>query len=307
MNLHKICSALANDATSNPSEPLPRVELYWYDRIARWLTQRVPRLVARTVIRIHRLFVGDRLTAIQVWNFRMAVNPQDNCGHHLFYYGEYEPQQVELWRQLLDRGREAIVLDIGANIGYYSLLAAAHANVSLVLSFEPNPLVLPTLRHNAALNPCLAGKITIMDVAVGDTNGTVRFHRNYEAHNLGLGSIRAQTADNVTVEVPIVRLDSFLKARGVDRVDLIKIDVEGAEHLVVSGLVGWWEDHPRPTMVIEVHPAFLNDFASSVPALFATLTTAGYRLRSLRQDGELETASSTFKAICWVVAEPNGN
>jgi hypothetical protein len=41
--------------------------------------------------------------------------------------------------------------------------------------------------------------------------------------------------------------------------------------------------------------------------LFATLTTAGYRLRSLRQDGELETASSTFKAICWVVAEPNGN
>ena len=296
---------MADGATWLPTEPPPRVELLWYDKIARWLTHRVPRLVAQMIIRIHRLFVSDRLTPIQATTFRIAVSPQDNCGHHLFYYGAYEPLQVELWSQLLDRAREATVLDIGANIGYYSLLAAARSTVNRVLSFEPNPLVLPTLRYNVALNPSLADKITVAEVAVGDANGTTQFHRNYQPHNLGLGSMRVQTADPFTVEVAVTRLDSYLPSHGVDRVDLIKIDVEGAEHLVISGLEGWWAIHPRPTIVIEVHPKLLPDFGSTVCALFATLTGAGYRLRRLRPDGELEVVPPHLNAISWVLAEPD--
>jgi hypothetical protein len=88
-------------------------------------------------------------------------------------------------------------------------------------------------------------------------------------------------------------------------VDLIKIDVEGAEHLVISGLEGWWATHSRPTIVVEVHPPLLPGFASSVPALFGTLTRAGYRLRRLLDDGELETAPDDLNGITWILAEPD--
>ena len=286
-------------------EPQPRVELLWYDSIARWLTLRAPSLFVRAIVRIHRLLVRDRLTPVQATDFQLAVSPQDNLGHNLFYYGTYEPTQVDLWKRLLGRGREMVVLDVGANVGYYSLLAAASANVSRVVSFEPNPLVLPTLRYNVALNAKLRNKVSIAEAAVGDAVGTVRFYRNFSSHNFGLGSMRVQTADSFSIDVPVVRLDTYLTSQGVDRVDLIKIDVEGAEHMVTSGLRGWWAAHPLPIIVVEVHPILLSDFGSGVSELFATLVGAGYVLRRLRADGQLEPASANFKAISWVLAEPS--
>jgi len=85
-----------------------------------------------------------------------------------------------------------------------------------------------------------------------------------------------------TVEAPIVRLASYLAVRRVDRVDLIRIDVEGAEHPVIAGFAESWTFHPRPVMVIEVHPASLM-FGSSADTLFATLRGAGCGLQRLRE------------------------
>jgi FkbM family methyltransferase len=282
-----------------------RVDSLWYDAIVRWLTHRAPRVVARALVRAHRLLVRDRLTPIDADTFRIAVSPQDNIGHHLFYYGTYEPEQVALWKQLLASGRDIVVLDVGANIGYYSLIAATHPNVKRVIGFEPNELVLPALRYNVGLNPGAAAKLSIAEVAVGDANGVVKFYRNRESHNFGLGSMRAQGRDPVTVEVPLVRLDSFLPSQGLDHVDLIKIDVEGAEAAVITGLREWWAQHRRPTIAVEVHPGLLPDFGSSVRALFGTLASAGYRLERLNGDGRLEPATDTFKAISWVLARPS--
>jgi hypothetical protein len=120
MNLHHILDATANDATSNLREPLPRVEFLWYDRIARWLTHRLTSVIARTVIRAHRRLLGERLTPIHVQNSRMAVSPQDNCGDHLFYYGEYEPRQVELWNDsvVATKSRSSILVRILAIIRF---------------------------------------------------------------------------------------------------------------------------------------------------------------------------------------------
>lgn len=281
-----------------------RVDCLWYDAIARWLTHRVPRTAARAIVRGHRVLVRDRLTPIDAFDFRLAVSPQDNIGHHLFYYGAYESEQVELWRRLLGNGRDSVVLDVGANIGYYSLIAATHRNVRRVVSFEPNPLVLPALRYNVALNPGVADKISIADVAVGDSDGVVKFYRNRESHNFGLGSMRAQGSDPVTVEVPLVRLDSFLPSQKLEHVDLIKIDVEGAEAAVIAGLQGWWSQRRRPTLAVEVHPTLLPDFGASVRGLFASLRSAGYRLERLNAEGRLEPATDTFTAISWVLATP---
>jgi hypothetical protein len=69
----------------------------WYDRPVRSLTRYLPRLGARLVIRAHRHYVSTRLTPIDLDGVRLAVSPQDNLGHNLFYFGAYEPQQARLW------------------------------------------------------------------------------------------------------------------------------------------------------------------------------------------------------------------
>ena len=67
------------------------------------------------------------------------------------------------------------MLDIVANMGYYSLLAAARRNVAQVVCFEPNPMVTPILRYNVQANSALAGKVTIVEAAAGDADGIVPF------------------------------------------------------------------------------------------------------------------------------------
>jgi FkbM family methyltransferase len=188
------------------------------DALVRAITRRLPNLAARIVIRLHRLFVGRRLTPIAIGNsVKMAVSPQDNLGHNLFYFGSYEPNERRLWEEMLSEGNDLVVVDVGANVGYYSLLAASRPNVARVVSFEPNPMVLPVLEYNVAANPALQSKITVAAVAAGDAEGGVPFHRNFAEHNFGLGSLRAQTEDEATIDVPLVRLDRFLPKIGVSK------------------------------------------------------------------------------------------
>jgi FkbM family methyltransferase len=282
------------------TEPELLVASRSYDGMVQGLTRRVPRLAARIIIRLHRRLVGRRLAPVDIARgVRMAVSPQDNLGHHLFYYGCYEPEQVELWERLLERGTEQVVLDVGANMGYYSLLAAASPRVARVVSFEPNPMVLPVLRYNVAANPGIAAKMQVVEAAAGDAEGTVPFHQNYAEHNFGLGSLQARTEDDVTVDVPLVRLDRHLLALGLTRVDLVKIDVEGAELSVVKGLLGYG----RPRLVVEVHPGLLPLFGASVADLFTTLRQAGYGLQRVLPDGSLSSVEGLGE-IAWVLAEP---
>jgi FkbM family methyltransferase len=276
------------------------VESRRHDVLVRALTRRIPTLAARIVIRLHRRLVRGRLAVVDIsTGVRMAVSPQDNLGHHLFYFGAYEPVQRALWERLLARGEELIVLDVGANMGYYSLLAAARRNVAKVVCFEPNPMVTPILRYNVQANSGLAGKVTIVEAAAGDADGIVPFHRNRAEHNFGLGSLRSRTDDEVTVDVPMVRLDRHLPGMNLQRVDLVKIDVEGAELAVLTGLLGFG----RPTLVIEVHPHILPSFGAKFADIAEALRQAGYRAQRLREDGTLTTVED-LNDVAWVLAEP---
>ena len=277
-----------------------RVESRPHDDLVRTITRRLPRFAARVVIKLHRWFVGRRLPPIVIdSNIRMAVDPQDNLGHHLFYFGTYEPNEGRLWERLLSEGVDLVVLNVGANVGYYSLLAAAHPNVTRVVSFEPNPMVIPVLKYNVAANPSSASKTTIVEMAAGDTDGTVAFHRNFAQHNFGLGSLHAQTDDAMTVDVPLVRLDHYLASIGVTKVDLAKIDVEGGELTVLRGLLGY----SRPRLVIEIHPHLLPAFGSTVSDVLEALAQANYRVLRLAPDGNL-TSPAALNDIAWVLAEP---
>ena len=138
--------------------------------------------------------------------------------------GTYEPEQTRLFEEHVRPG--ATVLDVGAHVGYYTLLSAVLAGPSgRVVAFEPDPANASFLRRHVALNRL--GQVTVEEAAVSDRAGTARFGR-------GSGSGTGHLAGEGGVEVRTVTVDGVCGEQGLTP-SAIKIDVEGAEAAVLRG------------------------------------------------------------------------
>lgn len=136
-----------------------------------------------------------------------------------------------------DGGAGRVLADVGANIGVTSLtMAAAAPYHAELLSFEPDPENLPLLRQNLAANDFAQARV--IDVALAERDGVARL-RCGTTHGatsvLAEAYSRVQTEGAVFKEVPVRRLDSVLTELGVERLDFLKIDVEGGESPVMLG------------------------------------------------------------------------
>jgi FkbM family methyltransferase len=162
----------------------------------------------------------------------------------------YEPETALLFFQLATTAR--VTLDIGAYVGYYSLLAA-HANpAGRVFAFEPLPGPAARLRRNLEANRLL--NVECVDAAAGEADGTALLYHAPAAlptsSSLSQGFMR-EVADVRALEVRVLRLDDFLASRSVQGVDLVKVDTESTEAAVLSGMAGVL-DRDRPFIVCEV-------------------------------------------------------
>jgi len=157
--------------------------------------------------------------------------------------GSYEREQTALFRQLLAPGD--IVGDIGANVGYYTLLAARLlGGRGRIVAFEPEPRNAAFLRRHAAVNRAARKLAQVEQAAVGAANGTARF-------SAGTGSGTGHLADGGELEVRMVKLDDYLAAEKLAPTHL-KIDVEGAECDVLCGAMETLRRH-RPTIFLSTH------------------------------------------------------
>lgn len=140
-----------------------------------------------------------------------------------FFFGTYEPEQTQLFERYVKPG--AVVYDIGAHYGYYSLLSSTLAGDSgTVIAFEPSPANLARLRRHLKLNDCV--NVRVIELAVSDTEGTAHFETR-------TGSGVGHLATDGPLEVRVTRLDTI--AEELPQPDVIKIDVEGAEMGVLEG------------------------------------------------------------------------
>ncbi len=142
------------------------------------------------------------------------------------FTGIYE---LRLSRLITRHAREGgLFVDVGANMGYFTLLWAGTGGGSVV-AVEPAPRNLALLANNVARN-CLSGRVSVLAKAAGDHDGEVGF-RSGASDQTGWGGIAAAggTAD---FHVPSVRLDHALDGRAIS---VLKIDVEGADTLVLRG------------------------------------------------------------------------
>jgi len=188
--------------------------------------------------------------------------------------GEWEPEETAVMRELLAPG--AVVYDIGANVGYFTLLAAQMVGASgHVYAFEPNPAVLPQLRNNIAINAL--DNVTVLPVALSDTEGRATFYAVGGA-NSGTSSLRAEVGENIEVEVEVVRMDTLVQAQGLRPPDVVKMDIEGAECLALAGMGRTLGTNEDVSLLIEVSDRFLRHIGSSEDELLELVDLAGFEL-----------------------------
>lgn len=174
--------------------------------------------------------------------------------------GTYEAEQTALFEARVGPG--GVVLDLGAHIGYYSLLAARLAGpAGRVYAFEPHPRNAWYLRRHMRMNRCR--NVEIVECAAYDRCATLRF-------DLGSGSGTGRVSDTGPIEVRTVRLDDFVGAREIVPT-VVKVDVEGGERPVLEGARETLRA-ARPVLFLSTHG---DDRASSCRALLASL---GYRM-----------------------------
>ena len=227
-------------------------------------------------------YLGNDTVLTRVQGFKM-VCPSDDMGltPHLVLDGAWEMAVTRVFQGCLQPGMT--VLDIGANIGYFSLHAAeAVGPQGRVFAFEPAPQNLWFLRHNLSLNGF--GWAQIVDKALWHEAGTMTLRLTDDScggHSL-VGFNAAELDEDSRVTVETITLDDFL---GDDnRVDVIKMDAEGAEPFIFEGMKRTLEANPQIKILVEFSPDFVAGVGRDYHEYLASLEAMGFSIGLIDHD-----------------------
>lgn len=212
----------------------------------------------------------------------MDCNPTSNLARLLFWggYTGFEYPLIALYTMLARRAD--VIVDVGANIGYYSLVAAAVNPSARIFSFEPLPAAFRYLVHNVALNGFAT--ITPERIALADENGRATFYaarkKKYDAiadHLVATGGFNqahaAHSGRPAPFEVEVQTLDHYAATVIQQPVDLLKLDTETTEHMVLAGAEHVLRTH-RPTVLCEVLPGAIE---AELEAIFRRFDYVSFR------------------------------
>ena len=171
--------------------------------------------------------------------------------------------------------RNDTFVDVGANIGYYSLLASALVGPSgHVVAIEPSPSIHEELRRNVLLNE--SANVRAVVAAASDAIGVANMYRAGDA-NRGSSSLLASRGFEFEAQVPTAPLSSLLTAQELSTARIIKIDVEGHEGAVIAGLLpALAKTRPDLEILMEISPNELLEQGFTSGGLVAQLREAGF-------------------------------
>lgn len=239
-----------------------------------WLGLRLA-ILLRRIVTMRLAATATPALDVTRWGLAMRLHPLDNgCEKNLLFTPKmYEPAELaELARAIAQAQRPFVFVDIGANVGLFSLFVAAKAPNARILAIEPEPGNMARLRFNVAANGALP--IRPLVLALGDAEGEVAIALN--ARDRGGTRARPPGADtDGLVRVPCRPLLAVLQAEGIAAIDALKIDVEGMEDAV---LAPFFRDAPEalwPRMIL------IEDSRHEWRVdLFELFAQKGYRLSS---------------------------
>lgn len=246
-------------------------------RLNHWRIRRAvaPVLECQALKRHGRLRVRRR-------GMEWELDPADVVDEDLFWMGDKEPRDFAVVRQLVAPG--AVILDVGANFGYYGLrLAFELRGRCQVHAFEPHPASYARLCRHIEWNR-LSACVRPHPVALGAHAGTLRMQ--VDPANTGAAYLTATAAGNTT-EVQVVPLDQYRPTLSLQRLDFVKVDIEGFDCFFLDGAAATLREF-RPVIMIEICPEHLARQGHTAEMVLERLRACGYRRLEVQQLGRLE-------------------
>jgi FkbM family methyltransferase len=201
---------------------------------------------------------------------RFVLNPRDFVQRNLFWFGEEDRMEPQVLARLLTPG--SVLFDIGANFGYYSItLADALGSDCRIFAFEPFPSTYRLLRRHIEIN-ALEDVIHAYPVALADKPGFARMAM--DNRNSGAAALSDRDGEE---RVEVSTLDKFCAEHAIERLDLLKVDVEGSEERLLIGGAATIARF-NPLIFIELNPTTLARAGSTVDRVVARLKEHGYEL-----------------------------
>jgi len=206
----------------------------------------------------------------------ITLRPRIWVDYNIYCLGLYEAPLARFFIRSLRT--DSVVLDIGAYIGQYTLLAAKYAPVGRVIAFEPHPESYQRLQANIALNRL--GNVQALNLAAGQRPERASLLLSDQPSNSRL--LPTGCSNHGAVDVEVVPVDQIVCEAALPRVDVMKIDVEGAEGQVIRGAQ---ETLSRfcPLLIVELDREREKAFGDEPEAIMSYLRDLGYALYALQR------------------------
>jgi len=213
----------------------------------------------------------------------------------LLFFGVYEPFETNIFKKQIKKGN--IVLDIGANIGYYTLIAAKLVGKDgKVFAFEPDPNNFLLLKKNVKLNNYQ--NVTLVNKAISDKSKNIKLYLS--KNNFGDHRIYKSSENRESINIKCIRLDDYFKKIN-QRVDIIKMDIQGAEWAAIKGMQSLLRKNPNIKIIMEfssddlrkfgVNPKEFLDFLANLGFIFYNINEKKDKLEFINIDKIMEQFS----------------
>ena len=216
---------------------------------------------------------------------RISGTTSDILQQYLYYFGNWEPQVTAFLERRLHSGDGFV--DVGANIGYFSLLAAQKVGPrGPVVSIEASPGIFALLTANIARNHAC---IRALNLAAADARGQLPLYAGDEG-NCGGSTLAPAPGVTAKTLVEAAPLDEILTPEETRSARLVKIDVEGAEAAVLAGMTTLLAEARRDCeFLVEIHPELLGQLGSCAEDVLRPFRNAGYHAYVLENDYDATT------------------
>jgi len=238
-------------------------------------------LISNTIIPILESSGGFRTIPDDPFWFRLELLTQ-----------RHEPETVSIFNQMLKPGM--VVLDIGAHVGYYAVLSSRLVGEKgRIFSFEPHPKTFAVLQQNVDK----LGNVTPVQVALAETEGTAELFDylmmsasgslHYDESMLDLQKAQVNSTDiapRISTDFPVekytvrtIPIDDYLAEQGVEQVDFVKMDIEGAEIGALRGMRQTITRSENLRLIMEYNPQALQSFGHDPVAAIHEVFAMGFR------------------------------
>jgi len=202
----------------------------------------------------------------------LELNVDEYIMRQIFLFDGYEKYII---RHLIKLAKPNMTfIDVGTHIGFYSLTMANFLPQGKVHAFEPNPYTLSLLHRNVELNPTLSPRIKVNPFGLSDQNEQIEIF--YHKGNLGTSSIY-NTSAGLSETVNLTTLDQYCTQNNIQQVDMIKVDIEGAELKFLKGAQNIINNSPKLLLAVEIIEENCRKAGYSAKELYEYIISFGFK------------------------------